>query len=56
MIRAVPFALLLRAALVLASDGEDADTIAAELQRLHPTARGADIWRAADKAAARVQS
>lgn len=52
MTRPIPFAALCRMAAELAQDHEDADTIADTLRRLHPTARPADVVKAADRAVA----
>lgn len=50
--RRVSLAQLKRDALLLAQDGEDADTIAGALRGSYPQAREADIWTAADHAIA----
>ena len=52
MTRPIPFAQVLRMARELAHDGEDADTIAAEIRRLHPAVSVRDAVQAADRAVA----
>lgn len=52
--RLVSIPTLDRAAADLASDGEDADTIAAELRKRYPKALSRDIIHAADRAVGRM--